>query len=136
MVGTNSSKLDDLFELGEVLSKGLGGKAAAIICDKGLRYNTMIPTELFILFVQSRCRVKGLFAILTSCTPGYFKELAGCSVKASGFLCVGKYTRSKEELHFLHPTMTKSVEPLQQSFRRRCVIHVGNMNLRNSGVKC
>ena len=50
MMGTNSSKLDDLFELEEVLSKGLGGKAIIIICNKGLGYNTMNPTELFILF--------------------------------------------------------------------------------------
>ena len=50
MVGTNSSKLDDLFELGEVLTKGLGGKATVIVCNKGLGYNTMIPAELFILF--------------------------------------------------------------------------------------
>ena len=61
MMGTNSSKLDDLFELGEVLSKGLGGKATAIICDKGLRHNTMIPAELFILLLG----LKSLMAVQT-----------------------------------------------------------------------
>ena len=50
MMGTNSSKLDDLFELREVMSKGLGGKANTIVCDTGLGYNTMVSTELFILF--------------------------------------------------------------------------------------
>ena len=61
MVGTNSSKLDDLFELGEVLSKGLGGKAAAIICDERLGHNTMIPAEHFILLLSS----KSLMAVQT-----------------------------------------------------------------------
>ena len=61
MMGTNSSKLDDLFELREVLSKGLGGKATTIISNKGLGHNTMIPTELFILFLG----LKSLMAVQT-----------------------------------------------------------------------
>ena len=68
--------------------------------------------------VQSRCRVQGLFAILTSCTPGHLKELVDCSVEASRFLSAGKYTRPEEELHFLHSTMTKPVVSLQQLFLR------------------
>ena len=182
-MGTNSSKLDDLFELREVLSKGLGGKIAVIICDGRFGHDAMISADLFVLLlglkslmvhvlgvhlvlgleqsafgginkmvyrhsltwkkvtglkhisfvfdfclVQSRCRAQGLFAILIGCTPEYIKELTGCSVKASGFCCVGKYTRPKEELHFLHHTMTKLVVPLQQSFWK--------MNLRDSGVEC
>ena len=59
MMGTNSSKVDDLFELGDVLTKGLGGKATAIVCNEGLGYNAMIPTELFILFLS----LKSLMAV-------------------------------------------------------------------------
>ena len=50
VMSTNSSKFDDLFELGEVLNKGLGSEATAIVCDKRLVHNTMIPAKLFILF--------------------------------------------------------------------------------------
>ena len=61
VVSTNSSKFDNLLELGEVLTKGLGSEATAIVCNKGLGYNTMILTELFILFFS----LKGLMTVQT-----------------------------------------------------------------------
>ena len=61
VVSTNSSKFDDLLELGEVLTKGMGSEATVIICDKRLGHNTMIPAKLFILFLG----LKSLVAVQT-----------------------------------------------------------------------
>ena len=61
VMSTNSSKFDDLLELGEVLTKCLGSEATAIVCDKRLGHNTMIPAKLFILFLG----LKSLVAVQT-----------------------------------------------------------------------
>ena len=60
-MGTNSSKLDDLFELREVLSKGLGDKIAVIICDGMFGHDVMISVDLFVLLLG----LKSLMAVQT-----------------------------------------------------------------------